>query len=309
MPLNALFFGLACAPRYGSAPPLAPSELHAPLPVSHVDLDGVRVAYASAGEGTALVFLHGLSSYMGYWEHQLPHFAQSHQVFALDLPGYGMSSRPGAPYTPPWFAQTVVDWMDEVGLSSAVFVGHSMGGQVALTLALEHPERVDALVLAAPAGIETFSPGAADWMKGWWTESRAMESTEEDIRATMTTMVFNVHDEGVERLIEERVRLGRHEDFGGTSVAVSRSIAGMLDHPVAGRLSEVSAPTLIVFGEDDRMIPNPVFTGGRTSAIAKQGQRSIPGSSLVLVPRAGHTVHHDDPGAFNDAVERFLEGL
>jgi len=309
MPLNALFFGLACAPRYAGAPPMAPAELSAPAEVSYVDLDGVRIAMIDEGAGRPVVLLHGLSSYMGYWEHQIPELSNDHRVLALDLPGFGMSSRPDASYTPPWFASLVVDWMDDVGLESAVFVGHSMGGQVALTLALEHPDRVDALVLAAPAGFETFTPGAADWMKSWWTESRAMHSGEEDIRATMTTMVFNRHDEGVERLIEERVRLGRHPDFGGTSVAVSRSIAGMLDHPVTDRLGEVDVPTLIVFGTDDRMIPNPVFTGGRTSTIARRGHEAIAGSDLVLINGAGHTVHHDAPTEFNQAVTRFLEEL
>lgn len=305
-----LLLGLSgCAPRYGAAPPLAPDDLASPLPVQKTSVDGVEIAYADAGSGRAVVFVHGLSSYMGYWDRQLPNFTNGFRVLALDLPGFGMSSRPDAPYTPPWYGDVLVQWMDAVGLESAVLVGHSMGGQIALTVALDHPDRVDGLVLSAPAGFETFDRGHADWMKSWWTESRALETGEAEVRAAFTTSVFNVADDHVEQLIEERVRLGRHEAFGGTSVAVSRSIAGMLDHPVRHRLDELDVPTLVVFGTDDRMIPNPVFNGGRTRAIAEDGTGAIKGAELLMIPGAGHTVHHDAPGAFNGALSEFLEAL
>ncbi|MCA9490995.1 MAG: alpha/beta hydrolase, partial [Myxococcales bacterium] len=183
---------------------------------------------------------------------------------------------------------------------------HSMGGQIAMTLALEHPDRVERLVLAAPAGLETFKAGHARWMKEWWHEGRAMTSSEAEIRHSFVQAVFNVTDEGVERLIEERVRMGKHPSFQGTSVAVSRSIAGMLDFPVASRLGEIAVPTLIVYGTHDKMIPNPIFNGGRTKSVAESGRDAIPGAQLVMIPRAGHTVHHDAADAFNAAVRDFL---
>jgi pimeloyl-ACP methyl ester carboxylesterase len=184
-----------------------------------------------------------------------------------------------------------------------------MGGQDALTLAMEAPDRVDALVLSAPAGFESFQPGHAAWMKEYWHESRALDTPEENVRTNMTRMVFNHYDESVERLIEERVRIGRHESFNGTAVAVSRSVAGMVDYPVIDRLAQISAPTLIVFGTADRMIPNPVFNGGRTRSIAESGQRAIPGSELLMVKGAGHTVHHDAPETFTKGMTDFLESL
>lgn len=320
--IGSLLALAACVPRYTQLPAMPPEDLYAPLPVRFSVVDtaqvaGVKVAWSdSAASGIVprdpdaapLVFVHGLSSYMGFWEHQLPYFAEQRRVLALDLPGYGMSGHPDAPYSPPWFSEVLAAWMDEVGLERVVVVGHSMGGQVALTFALAHPERVEGLVLAAPAGFERFSPGAARWMKTWWNEERALQAREEELRATFTQVVFNRPDEGVERLLRERVQLGRHEAFRGTAVAVSRSVAGMVDHPVLDRLGEIGRPTLIVFGTDDRMIPNPVFTGGRTRAIAEVGHQAIRGSQLVMLPGAGHTVHHDDPSGFNQAVEWFLAG-
>lgn len=305
LPLLAL---LACAPKYTAMGPLAPDGLHSPLPVRHVSVRGLDLAYVdSGGPGDPLVFIHGLSSYLGFWEYQLEELASSHRVLALDLPGFGRSGRPDAPYTMAWYAEVVSAWMVEVDVPRATVVGHSMGGQIAMTLALDEPDRVERLVLSAPAGFERFQPGAAEFMKGYWTESRALQATEEEVRANFVAMVFNRPDAGVERLIEERVRLGQHPAFRGTSVAVSRSIAGMVDGPVWDRLPDLDVPTLVVFGTDDRMIPNPVFTGGRTRAVAEAGVARLPDAKLVLVPGAGHTVHHDAPKAFNEALLEFVK--
>ena len=301
---------LGCAPKYTQLPPIEPAELWSPLPVQHVVVDGVDVAYVDsgpvAGNAEPIVMIHGLSSYLSFWEYQVAELSKTHRVLALDLPGYGASGRPDAPCTPPWYASLVADWMGAVGVERATIMGHSMGGQIAMTMALEHPERVSRLVLSAPAGFERFSPGAADFMRGYWTESRALEAREEEVRANFVALVFNRVDAGVERLIQERVRMRGTRAFAGTSVAVSRSIAGMLDHPVIDRLGEIHVPTLIVFGTDDHMIPNPVFNGGRTAAVARHGAEHIEGAELVLIPGAGHTVHHDAPAAFNEAVLAFL---
>ena len=100
--------------------------------------------------------------------------------------------------------------------------------------------------------------------------------------------------------------MGHGSEFAATSVAISRCIAGMIDFPVWDALPTITAPTLIVFGGDDHMIPNPIFTGGSTRSIGEQGQRRFPDASLVVLPGAGHTVQHDDASGFNAAVDRFL---
>jgi pimeloyl-ACP methyl ester carboxylesterase len=301
-------FLLGCAPRYAGLEPITPAALTTPLPMQYVTVDGMQLAYVdSGGEGPVLLLVHGLSSSLSFWELQVQSLATDYRVIALDLPGYGASDRPDAPYTPPWFAEVAVHFLDELGLQQVTWVGHSMGGQIGLHAALMYPERLQRLVLAAPAGIETFSRGEADWMKGWWHESRALEADEPAIRTSFTQLVFNRRSELVERWIEERVRLRDTDAFRGTSVAVSRSIAGMLDHPVRARLSELALPVLIVFGTDDHMIPNPIFHGGRTAHVARQGRDEIPGAELVLVPGAGHGVQHDAPTEFDAAVRAFLD--
>jgi pimeloyl-ACP methyl ester carboxylesterase len=296
-----------CVPHYGAVPPMAPAELWSPLPRQTAVVDGVPIAWVdSGGSGPPLVLIHGLSSYTSFWEYQIPAFSGEYRVIALDLPGFGASGRPDAPYTPPWFAGVVASWMDTIGVPSATIVGHSMGGQIALTMAVEHPERVSGLILSAPAGFERFTAGEAAFLEQFWTEDRAARAREDEIRLQFVAAAFNRRDDGVERLIEERVRLGKHPEFQGTSVAVARAIAGMARHPVLDRLGEITAPTLVVFGTDDRMIPNPILHGGRTRTVAEHGVAQIPGAKLVMLPGAGHTAHHDDPEGFNQAALAFL---
>lgn len=304
---TALAMAMGCAPRYGHLGPIRPSELWTPRPVRYARVEGDAIAYVdSGGEGPAVVLVHGLSSWMGFWEHQFEALARTHRVLALDLPGYGASDRPDAPYTPGWFAARIADWMTAIGLGSAAIVGHSMGGQIALELALGRPDRVSALVLSAPSGIEQFRPAHALWMERYWTERRALDTSEEELRFAFTELVFGRVDASVERLIRERVQMRGTPELAGTSVAVSRSVGGMLRNPVSSRLGQIRQPTLVVFGDDDRMIPNPILTGGRPRQIAELARTSIPGASVVMVPKGGHTVHHDAPDVFNDAVEQFL---
>jgi pimeloyl-ACP methyl ester carboxylesterase len=296
----------ACVPTYSHLPPIQPAELYAPVPYQWAAVDDVNIAFQdTGGDAPVILWVHGLSSYASFWEYQMTAFPE-HRSIAIDLPGYGASDRPDAPYTMQWFAEVVVSFMDVQGLDHVILAGHSMGGQIALTAALEYPERFDALVLSAPAGFESFSRGHREWMSDYWTETRAMNATESHIRANFSQFTFAVTDEGVERLIEERVRMRNTDAFSGTSVAVARSINGMVHGPVRDRLEQIQTPTLVVFGTHDALIPNPVFNGGRTRSVAEYGANALPNAKLVMVKRAGHTVHHDDADTFNAAVTRFL---
>lgn len=305
--IPALLFAMACAPRYAQLGPIEPKDLWTPLPVQHVDVDGVDIAFVdSGGKKPPIVLIHGLSSYLSFWEYQVEDLSTDFRVLALDLPGYGASGRPDAPYTPSYYAGIVAHWMDAIGLPYAHVIGHSMGGQIGCELALAYPQKVDKLILSAPAGFEPMNAGAKNFMKSYWTEARATEASEEQVRANFVAMVFNKTDKGVERLIEERVRLGQSPAFGGTSVAVARSVAGMLDEPMLERAAKIDKPTLIIYGTDDKMIPNPIFTGGSTRTVAERAHRIIPDSKLLLVPGGGHTIHHEEPQVFDRAVREFL---
>src|SRR5215831_10809903 len=123
------------------------------MTVSTRDLvvDGLRLHVAEAGDGPALLLVHGLTASHAVWEHTIEAFADRWRVIALDLPGHGASAKPDAPYTIDFFAGMVRSLARALEVEEAVVAGSSLGGRVALELAAWYPSFTRALVLAAPA--------------------------------------------------------------------------------------------------------------------------------------------------------------
>src|SRR4029077_3394860 len=117
-----------------------------------ISVDGIRLHVAEAGQGPALILLHGLSATHANWEYTMPAFGDRWRVVAPDLPGHGRSAKPDAPYTIDFYAGVVRSLGRELGIREAVIVGNSLGGQIALELAISYPRWTRAIVLAAPAG-------------------------------------------------------------------------------------------------------------------------------------------------------------
>ena len=160
-----LFFALATvegcgqAKLYHDAPPLEFENFNYGFKTEKTTLNGTEVAYYdNKTNGTPIVLIHGLASNMGFWRYVIPELEQKgFRVIAIDLPGYGKSAKPySAPYTLSFYAQTVNELLKHVGIPKAIWAGHSMGGQISMVAALKFPERIEKLVLIAPAGIEAF---------------------------------------------------------------------------------------------------------------------------------------------------------
>jgi pimeloyl-ACP methyl ester carboxylesterase len=324
---------LACVPRYADKPPLAFADYPyqgpsgQPWPVSYALLPEaaqrhglskpIQVAYVelnragAQGKGT-LVFLHGLGSYLKFWYFQLDTFAaQGWHVVAIDLPGFGKSDKPGTfPYTMEALGDAAAELVGQLGVKQAVFVGHSMGGQTALSLAIRRPELVRALVLTDPAGMEKFSDREEEWFLKAFNRVLVLRATEYGIRGSIAQQNFMRFRPELEWLIEERVRVIRTEQFEPYAYAQVRVVQGLVHNDfVRESLSKVKAPTFIVFGEDDRLIPNPFLHGGRARDVFEAGAAQIAGSRLQGIDNCGHSVQLDCPAEYQAAVTGFLAGL
>ena len=119
----------------------------------NVEIDGLPIRYLAAGEGPPLVLLHGAGDNSLDWRWVLPALARMHRVYAPDLPGSPDSARPPADYSSAFFERFVAAFVDALGVGRATFVGNSLGGLIALRLALSEPARVGALVLVDSAGL------------------------------------------------------------------------------------------------------------------------------------------------------------
>jgi pimeloyl-ACP methyl ester carboxylesterase len=286
------------------------TELSYPEPVSRtrtLKVGTATVAYTDQGEGqSALVLVHGLGSYLPAWKDNVAALAEHHRVIAIDLPGYGKSSkRSDHAYSMAFFAGVVQGVIEELDLRQPVIVGHSMGGQIAITHALRYPGKARALVLTSPAGLETFEDGEAQWLADAVTEDFTCKATPE---AIWGRHVQNFHrmPKDAHFMATDRVAVIGGPDFPQYCRAVSRSVRAMLDEPVYARLPEVDVPTLVVFGKYDQLIPNPFLHGGSTERLAKKTVTRLPKGELVILPSAGHMAQMEQADAWNRAVLEFL---
>ncbi len=286
-----------CAGPRASMKPLAFADLSAPGPMRTATLlapDGRErhVAFHDAGEGTPVVLLHGLGEHAGYWSENVPGLlAGGVRVVVPDLLGHGRSDKPRAnAYGPGAQAALVRGLLDALEVTDpVVLVGHSMGGQIALRFALAWPDRVKRLLLLAPAGVERFTPGEARWIKAASTTGRFAARDEGALRDHFRKNVFGRWSPAAEHHLAERVRLRGAPGFPAYLYAVVRAIHGMLDEPVADELGALKPPVTVVFGAEDRLIPNPLLHGGAASDVAVEAGARLPdGAGVLVLGDVGH---------------------
>ncbi len=242
-------------------------------------VQGIPTRVLCAGEGPALVFLHGTGGSGKVWFNQLRRFEPGYRVLAPDLPGYGQTPLPENIRSIDDYPGFILSLLDEAGLSQAVLIGNSMGGRVAMQLALDHPERVAGLVLVNASGLKL--PGIPIF--------HARDAAPEEFAARLYYRASSRGDIA-ERFVQspEQVRARQ------TMLTLT---AGPLRHDMQDRLGEIQAPTLVIWGEGDRIIP---------PAYADAFVAGIPDATLAMIERAGHVPMLERPGAVNEAIARFL---
>ncbi|WNJ20466.1 alpha/beta fold hydrolase [Pontibacter sp. G13] len=269
--------------------------------------DDWQIAYSELGDGEQTwVFIHGLGSYSPAWNRNLEAFSQHARCIAIDLPGYGQSTQRAHAGSMDWYADRVLEFLDSMEIESPVLFGHSMGGQIAVTVALKQPERIQQLVLVAPAGFETFTEQEGAAIMGVTTPEMVEATPESQIRINFGLNFSNM-PEDVEAMIQDRFALKRTSDFKAYTQVISNSVKGMLGGPVFDRLGALKIPVLAVYGAEDQLIPNrylhPTLT---TEQVGQAGVDALGDGTLVMLPNAGHFAMYEQAAAFEEAVLEFL---
>lgn len=233
-----------------------------------IALDGARVAMKRGGSGAPLLFLHGAEGLME-WPAILDRLAERHDVIVPDLPGFGQSAITDNIDDMSDVAYLYLDLIEKLGLHDLRLVGHSLGGWAALEIAIRSCERLHSLALIAPAGIQVKGASKADiYMIDPDQQARLAYADAAMGEAAAQRALASKYQE---QAILNRIASAR---FGWNP---------RLFNPRLERwLHRVSAPTLIVWGDSDRIIP-PVY--GPAFA------RRIPGAELAIIGKAGHYPH------------------
>ena len=263
-----------------------------------VNVNGIDIYYEEHGSGEPLLLISGLGYGLWQWHKMVPLLAEHYRVITYDNRGAGQTDKPAGPYNVQMMAADAAGLLDALGVGPAVVVGHSMGGFIAQELALSYPEKVGKLVLASTNfGGPNHIPITPEAMAVLTDRSGdPLELVRRGTAVACAPGFAEAHPEVVEELTQYRLTNPVPPDAYQAQMAVGM---GLLAREAAfeGRLKDVTAPTVIFFGEHDRVVP---------PANAELLQREMPGSSVVLLPDAGHLFPIEAPERAADALIRAL---
>jgi pimeloyl-ACP methyl ester carboxylesterase len=280
-----------------------------PYPVRTLTLDeGQKIAYVQVGSGSKmLLFVHGFAGFLPIWERNIERLQKYFTCIALDLPGHGLSSSGDYPFTMEFYAQTIQSFIQKLGLEEVSLVGHSMGGQISVRLALMNPTLISELVLIAPAGFETFDASERFFLSN-------MISSSVFNTAQYFKHWFNLKDFFFDLDEKEYAKLQEFSrDFysltGNPNLlkVLVRSSQSMLNHPVFDELKLLQMPVLVCFGKQDKLIPNPLTNHESTQKIAERAVAQIPNCILRLYDKGGHFLQYEEAASINIEMYKFLK--
>lgn len=277
-------------------------ERWAPAPSQFIDLQGMQVHLRDEGprdDPEPIVLIHGTSASLHTWDGWAEALQGQRRVIRMDLPGFGLTGpAPDGDYRMTRYADFIAALLDQLGVRRAVLAGNSLGGGVAWRTAVQHPERVSRLVLVDASGYPLqstsvplgFRLAQIEWLKpvmGQLLPRRMIESSVRNVYANPD----KVTPELVDRYYELTLRAGNRESL------TQRMKLRETDAQAAGLIPTIGQPTLILWGTEDRLIPEP------------SGQRfhkEIAGSQYVVLDGLGHVPQEEDPQRSVAEVLKFL---
>jgi pimeloyl-ACP methyl ester carboxylesterase len=269
-----------------------------------VEIDGRRVNYLDYGDARdgarPIVLIHGLAACWQNWLETIPRLAaEGRRVIVPDLPGFGESEMPREEISITGYGRTVESLCDLLDLGQVVVMGHSMGGFTGAELAIQYPQRVERLVLQSAAGISTSNLEREPLLAGArliaallsrGTARTRFFATRPRLRYLALTTVIRHPSRIPADMAWELMSHASREGF-------LPALTAIVNYDYQDRLSEISAPTLVVQGTDDMLVP---------ARDADEYVRLIPDSRKVLFDDTGHIPMVERPQTFNDCVVKFL---
>ncbi len=240
------------------------------IKAQHIRVGDHRVRYQVVGEGEPVILVHGLSASTLWWRRNIPALACRYCLYLVDLPGFGSMHFPRGRFVLADAASWLLAWMEAVGLKRAHFIGHSMGGYISLWIAAHHPEVVARLVLAAPAVVPQVKTIPAYFVP-------------------LVAAIRHMPPSFLPILSFDALRAG--------PVTLLRALHSLVALDVREETAAVTAPTLLLWGEHDTLVP---------PSLGYTLHKEITHSQLVVLKNAAHVCMFDRPHDFDTAVLSFL---
>ena len=270
--------------------PRLPVGIDVSTPMSTLAVNDTQLYYRDVGSGELLVFVHGLGSSADDWARQIDAFADRYRVVTFDVRGHGQSAKPDGPYSIPLFAADTAALLRALEAAPANVVGLSMGGMIALQLALDAPDLVKRLVI-----VNSMPEAELDSLRDRWIYwSRRLATQVLGMRATgkmIANRIFVKPEQGMlrQQFIERWAANDKR-----AYLATINAIAGW---NVADRLGEITCPTLVVAADQDY---TPV-------SVKREYAAQMPNAELTVIEDSHHATPVERPQAFNHVLDAFLQ--
>jgi pimeloyl-ACP methyl ester carboxylesterase len=277
------------------------TERWAKHPSQFISLSGMQVHFRDEGpkeDPLPIILLHGTSASLHTWNGWTEVLADHHRVIRFDMQGFGLTGpHPDGKYGIEDYADTLVMLMDKMDIDTAIVAGNSLGGYVAWSAAVLYPERVAKLVLVDSSGYPFKSDSVPIGFRIY--RSELLKSLFGNIlpRSMIKSSLENVYgnpDKISEYLIDRYFALTTRE---GNREALAKRFVDTKAGQLADRIAELTQPTLIMWGEQDRLIP---------ISVGQRFHREIVNSQFISFSDLGHVPQEEDPLATVNAVEKFL---
>ncbi|CAN5688940.1 alpha/beta fold hydrolase [soil metagenome] len=270
----------------------------------YLELHGERVAYQDAGDGEALLLIHGMAGSSATWRGVIPQLSKNFRVIAPDLLGHGESDKPRGDYSLGAFAVFLRDLLDELGISRATIIGQSLGGGIAMQFAYQHRDRCERVVLIGSGGL---GPDLS-----WTLRLLSAPGAELILPVLAPRPVLDAGNKIKSMLSSAGLQSPRGAELWSAYTSLSdrdtrnaflRTLRSVVDY----RGQAVSAlnklhltaqmPVMFLWGDKDKIIP---VSHGYAA------HEALPGSRLEILPGLGHFPHVEDPTAVVDILEDFI---
>ncbi|HEX9422388.1 MAG TPA: alpha/beta hydrolase [Pyrinomonadaceae bacterium] len=279
-------------------------EVRASVPnaeYSHfADIDGVRIHYQEKGTGTPLLLLHGFTSSTYSWKDVFEPLSKTFRVIAVDFKGFGFSDKPDGDYSRSAQAALIAHLLDYLKIDRAWLCGNSMGGEIALNVALINPQRIAGLILIDSGGVKV--PGSGSLAPGY-----LLIPVVGRVLTALSLTSDKLVRQGLEKSFYDRSKVTEErvatyyrplQTRGGQLAALrARTQADRL--PIEQNLSRINVPTLIIWGAQDALIP--LEAGRKMSSLIKN-------SKLVVFENCGHLPEEEMPARVVNEVEPYIAG-
>jgi pimeloyl-ACP methyl ester carboxylesterase len=252
--------------------------------VQTVEANGITTAYSESGAGEPLLILNAGAGETFEYPRFVPHLPDGIRFVSFDQRGFGVTVAADEPYTFETLADDAIALADALGLARAHYIGFAYGGMLALQVAVRHPERVHSLIVGNAAYSHT----------GLTSQIRTGLSPEESARRLLDVSLSSKGQADPEVVAELKQSAERRRAMGGSA---ARRIEATAAFDMAGRGKDISAPTLLIYGEDDPLTP---------PKIGQQLNREIPDSELMIVESGRHSFLREFPAQVGQRVGEWV---